>query len=204
MLATNYNVWDKRQKAQCFPHLRPSNQNILEVCVTDSSYTSIIWLSKGKYAIVDNEDYERLNQCKWSAVASGYTYYAISKKSLGMHAMLMINPNKLHIDHINRNGLDNRKSNLRVCRSGQNQLNSKLRSHNTSGYKGVYWCKHHNAWASQLRVKGKIIYKRYFHSALEAALFYDQRAEELGDGYALTNKMLGLLPAEALQQQKGE
>ena len=83
-------------------------------------------LTQGKYAIVDPEDFERLNKYKWYAVKDSRTFYAYRNKrvgkkyiSLGMHREILDPPGHLVVDHINHNGLDNRKANLRLATSAQ-------------------------------------------------------------------------------------
>jgi len=78
-------------------------------------------LTQGKYAIVDPENYERLNKYKWYASKGGSTFYAVrsawdsinkKKRTIKMHREIINPPYPLVVDHINRNGLDNRKANL--------------------------------------------------------------------------------------------
>ena len=83
-------------------------------------------LTQGKYAIVDPEDFERLNKYKWYAVKDSRTFYSYRNKrvgkkyiSLGMHREILDPPGHLVVDHINHNGLDNRKANLRLATSAQ-------------------------------------------------------------------------------------
>jgi hypothetical protein len=115
-----------------------------------------IKLTQGKFAIVDEEDYNELNQYKWHAVNSHNTGTWYANRSYGtgkrgknkhilMHQEIMGFPNK-GIDHINRNGLDNRKSNLRICSISENLFNSKLYKNNKSGFKGITWNKSNNKW----------------------------------------------------------
>ena len=99
-------------------------------------------LTKGKFALVDDEDYAYLMQWKWSYSPNrgGYAVRQIgtNKKSKhqSMHRPLMGNPKGM-VDHYNSNGLGNQKSNLRCATQQQNQQNQKKRIDNTSGYKGV-------------------------------------------------------------------
>jgi hypothetical protein len=67
------------------------------------------------------------------------------------------NSNGLEVDHINMDGLDNRRANLRICTHQENNLNKKISRNNTSGYKGVSWDKWHKKWRSYISVNGKMI-----------------------------------------------
>lgn len=103
-----------------------------------------IMLSKGLYATVDAEDYNRIVNHKWCANKIGRTHYAKrayqidgKQKTEYMHRVIMGNPPGMEIDHINGNGLDNRKENLRVCTHKQNLSNLKPREHASSKHPGV-------------------------------------------------------------------
>jgi hypothetical protein len=93
----------------------------------------------------------------------------------------------LHTDHINGNGLDNRKCNLRTCSNTNNQRNSKLRADNTSGYKGVSWTKNKNKWIVHIKVEKKQIYLGVYTCLIAAAKAYDRAAKEHFGEYANTN-----------------
>lgn len=92
--------------------------------------TKKISLSQGKYAIVDTEDYDWLNQRTWSAIKAGNTFYAgrtqtkPKRKRIYMHREIMKAPPNKQVDHINLNGLHNKKCNLRLCTNSQNHQNS--------------------------------------------------------------------------------
>ena len=147
-----------------------------------------ISLTRGEFAIVDNEDFEWLNQWRWYCDAYGY---AIRKPyirgtgrkhqkglSIRMHRLINKTPKGLETDHINRNTLDNRKINLRTVSSQQNKFNTNIRIDNTSGYKGVTWDKQTNKWMSQIGIDGKNIkLGRYFH--LKEAIDARENAEEV-------------------------
>ena len=102
-----------------------------------------IELTQGKFALVDDEDFEWLNQWKWYANHLGYTWYVVRSvrydnevKAILMHRSILNAKIGEEIDHINHNGLDNRKKNLRICTRSQNNMNrNKLRG--TYKYKGV-------------------------------------------------------------------
>ena len=102
-------------------------------------------LTKGLFAIVDDEDLEELNKFKWCVTFNGAKYYACrmpsrklgKRKVILMHRQLTNAPPGMDVDHINGNPLDNRRENLRVCSHADNQKNTNRRSRNKSGYKGV-------------------------------------------------------------------
>ena len=106
-------------------------------------------LTQGKYAIVDQDDFERLNKHKWCAVKSCNTFYAgrtiyVGKKNISimMHRQILHPPGHLFVDHINHNGLDNRKANLRLATCAQNNYNTiHFRKSQSSKYTGVSWKK---------------------------------------------------------------
>ena len=83
-------------------------------------------LTQGKQAIVDDEDFERVNQWKWCFHKGNNekNAYAFRFNSIRMHRFILNVPKGLHVDHINGDTLDNRKSNLRMCTNSENQLNS--------------------------------------------------------------------------------
>lgn len=140
-----------------------------------------ISLSKGMKAIVDDEDYERVialgNWHICAGYASRYTPGSIkTRKRFYMHHLILeLEPNLLTvIDHINRNRLDNRKSNLRLASRSLNGANSKAHGHNKTGYRGVTFYPHHTNPAKQWRAvfAGKHI--GYFASPEEASKAYQQ------------------------------
>lgn len=103
-----------------------------------------IKLSKGKVALVDDSDYEYLVQWKWRAWTPGNgVFYALKNKAgecgITMHRLLMgLSDRKIFVDHIDGDGLNNQRNNLRPSTTSQNQWNSRPRLNGTSKYKGVF------------------------------------------------------------------
>lgn len=80
------------------------------------------------------------------------------------------------VDHIDHNGLNNQRSNLRLATNSQNQANQGLASHNTSGYKGVSWIKRDKKWRAQISVDGKAISLGHFDNPETAYAAYCEAA----------------------------
>lgn len=143
-----------------------------------------IVLTKGKVAIVDDSDYEWLNQWKWYAQACGNRYYAARRngrknghKLLLMHRVVLDAPPSKDVDHVNGNTLDCRRSNLRLCTESQNLHNrGKVSSRNTSGYKGVYPDRPTGKWRTRIMVNRKIIELGLFETPEAAAEAYKKAA----------------------------
>ncbi|MFE0595423.1 HNH endonuclease [Paenibacillus lactis] len=143
-----------------------------------------ISLSKGKVAIVDDEDYGKLIKLKWH-YNRGYARHSYwesgTSKSIWMHHVILgVYPNrKLVVDHINGNPLDNRKINLRIVTQQQNLFNKSPSCKSTSKFKGVYWYKARSKWCSKIMLDGRYRHIGYFESEIEAALAYNKAAREL-------------------------
>ena len=155
-----------------------------------------IKLTQNKYAIVDDTDYELLSKHKWSICrARGKLYAVRSIRSSGkvlMHRFLMgLTANdKICIDHINGDGLDNRRDNLRIATLEQNQGNSKLRKDNTSGYKGISWHRNAKKWIVQLgNGKACILYGGLFTDKKEATKKYNEMARSKFGKFAKLNEI---------------
>lgn len=137
-----------------------------------------IALSQGKYALVDEEDFDFLNQRRWRYHSGGYAaaYGGGGRKNqrtVLMHRVLLNPPSGQEIDHQNGNRLDNRRSNLRLCTSQQNKANSARRSDNTSGFRGVYANKRYGKpWLAKINVGGRQIHLGAFSDKIEAAEAY--------------------------------
>lgn len=150
-----------------------------------------IKLTKNKFAIVDDIDYEYLMQWKWH-YSNGYAERRVRKaegaiRHIRMHRIIIDAPNHLFVDHIDRNGLNNQRNNLRLCTSIENKRNVGKLCCNTSGFKGVAWHKLNNKFIANIRVNYKRIHLGYFKDAKEAAIAYDQAAKEYFGDFAALN-----------------
>jgi hypothetical protein len=150
-----------------------------------------ISLTQGLFALVDDDDYNYLNQFKWYAIKDGRNFYARrnitineKQKPILMHWDVM---NGKGVDHIDNNGLNNQKENLRFCTSSQNQMNTRKRKNTSSIYKGVNLEKRNNKWRSEIRINKKPIYIGTFISEIEAAKAYNKMAIEYFGEFANVN-----------------
>ena len=162
-----------------------------------------IALTRGKVALVNDTDYDYLNQWHWCTYKGRTTYYAKRNVGIGkykrrterMHRLILgLQPgDKWLTDHKDGDGLNNQRSNLRACTAMQNAQSQRKRESATSRYRGVYW--HHRAhkWCSRIRVNKILIYLGLFNSEDQAAQTYDIAALKHHGRFAMTNKMLGLL-----------
>lgn len=162
----------------------------------------LISLTRGQFALVDDEDFEELSGHSWQAhfsrTKNGFypsrTDYSDDKKYISMHRQILglIDP-RVQVDHIDGNPLNNQRSNLRIATNGQNSQNKKKHSDCTSKYKGVGWKKESNAWRARitrpavLSVSAKTIDFGYFDSEVEAAKAYDMAARALFGRFARLN-----------------
>lgn len=114
--------------------------------------------------IIDLEDVEKIKNYKWS-LKNGYAF----NTEVGLlHRFLNEYPNDMVIDHINLNKLDNRRSNLRICTYSQNNMNTKIKSSNTSGTKGVWWNAKREKWIAEIMIDNKKYYLGEFINKEEA------------------------------------
>lgn len=144
-----------------------------------------IELSQGKYAIIDNEDFEWLSQWKWYFIPQGYAFRSQSGKTIYMHRKILNTPKEKLTDHINRNKLDNRKVNLRIATRSQNAVNVKLFLTNTSGYRGVWWERRRNKWIAEIKYQGKKYYLGEYLNKLDAIKIRRQKTIELFGKFAI-------------------
>lgn len=148
-----------------------------------------IQLTKGKIALVDDEDYEKINSLKWYANGNSKygRYYAarrINNKNILMHRFIMnCNDVEILIDHADGNTLNNCKSNLRIATRSQNNQNLYRKNpKNKSGFRGVHLKldkKRPNPWRAQIRINGKLRTIGHFKTAEEAAKAFDKSAKQL-------------------------
>lgn len=145
-------------------------------------------LSQGKFSIVDPDVYEIVSSMKWWAYSSngGKTYYATRLRQ-ALHRFIMSPPKGMVVDHINHNGLDNRRCNLRVCTPRQNMHNSPRQKISTNRYKGVWFRKKRNRWAATISTDGKKTLIGFFKTEEDAARAYDRVAKERRGEFAYLN-----------------
>lgn len=162
-----------------------------------------IQLTKGQVTLVDDGDYEWLNRWKWHAVPNHRAFYVMrniriaknKKTSEQMHRLILgLKPgDKRECDHVDGNGLNNQRENLRICSLSQNSQSSRKRKGCTSKYKGVHWDRRDRKWISQAQVNEKRIRLGCFDAEVDAAKAYDTAALKYYGEFARTNEMLGLL-----------
>ena len=148
-------------------------------------------LTRGKYTLVDDGDFEWLSQWNWQCV-NGYAVRTIrletgKRMAVFMHRLILDTPAGMDTDHVNRNPLDNRRANLRAATRGQNLQNSEPRVGCSSRFKGVCWHKRDHVWQANIRKDGKFMHLGTFNNELEAAIVYDKAARELFGTFARLN-----------------
>jgi len=149
-------------------------------------------LTRGYEAIVDIED---------AGMASGYNWYVMfcgenlvyaarnervtgKRKTILMHRVVANPSEKQVVDHRDHNGLNNRKSNLRVCSHTENIRNSRKRLDNTSGYRGVCWNKKLRKWQAEINVNGEVIYLGTFKDIEKAYQAYCKASRRYHKDYS--------------------
>jgi hypothetical protein len=157
-----------------------------------------ITLTGGHQLIIDAEDRPLVETHVWHAIPARGTFYAQASvhTSILLHRLLLDPPSHLLVDHKNRNGLDNRRSNLRLATHSQNHANRPAPVHNTSGYKGVFRTRS-GRWMARVTVDRIPKYLGLFDTAEEAAAVYNDAALEAWGEFALLNQVsVGEMPAE--------
>jgi len=150
------------------------------------------------YALVDDEDYEEINKYKWTILNSPswnkvnptnrYAYRRFMKdgkyKNITMHRQIT---GYLITDHIDRNGLNNQRKNLRPATHQQNMHNIGLRRNNTSGYTGVH--KHNNGYRAQMRINGKWKYIGFSLDKLKCAKMMAEAIKKYRGDFGVVQKV---------------
>ena len=154
------------------------------IYILKEKYAEIIINSK-KYGVkkvkIDIEDVEKCKQITWHYSNSKdipYICGKVKKKNIKIHRYLLnLRDRDLVVDHINRDSLDNRKSNLRIANYQENSFNRSLRSDNSTGVAGINYHKTNNKWRAKIRYNGIDIHLGYF-SDINEAIINRQLAEE--------------------------
>ncbi len=181
-----------------------------QILITDSQSVNpgrIIPLTQGYVAVVDDDDYERINKYRWKAMKVGkngiYIYATRTKmlatvlgkrksKEILMHREIVNAQDEQLVDHWDHNGLNNRRYNLRICTQTQNHGNALPRG-GSSRFKGVYWVAKRRLWQAQIgrsnATEGQSTgrYLGRYENEEDAALAYDRAAREYFGEFALTN-----------------
>ena len=157
-----------------------------------------IKLTQGYVALVDDEDFEWLNQWKWCIQKNERNNYAmrgkyakggggLERETIKMHRVILNAQKGQEIDHINHNGLDNRKQNIRICTHQQNMQNQSCNKNTSSKYKGVTFDKKAGRWRAQIRHNNITTRLGVFKIEQVAAKAYDAKAKELFGEFAYLN-----------------
>jgi hypothetical protein len=144
--------------------------------------------------IIDDEDYDIVSQYSWYAGKGTNTFYACRNIGYAIRTIQRMHTfitGYSKCDHINGNGLDNRKSNLREVTSKQNNMNrSKTSNSTTSVYKGVHWVTRRSKWQAKIFVDGKDKFLGYFHDEKEAAIAYNKAATKFFGEFCKLNEVI--------------
>ncbi len=154
-----------------------------------------ISLTQGKVALVDDGDYEYLNQWKWFAhkyknnkwYAERSEGWGVFEKKIRMHRIITNAPTGMEVDHKDNNGLNNQRQNLRVCTKSQNIANTNKIANTTSKFKGVSWRSDSKKWKAQIEVNKKAINLGSYSDPEEAARVYDDAATKYYGEFAKLN-----------------
>lgn len=146
-------------------------------------------LTNGCEAVIDAEDVPLVEGFNWHALVGNNTVYATRKKPNGageteyLHRIITNAPDGKDVDHIDHDGLNNRKANLRVCLRSENLWNKKMSKYSTSGYKGVGWHKASSSWQARLCVNGTRKHLGLFATSEDAHIVHQKACEKYHGEY---------------------
>lgn len=155
---------------------------------------AIIPLTQGYVAVIDAQDVPLVEGFRWHAKVQRRSVYAARRRRAGsegsetvrMHRVIADAADGMDVDHLNHDGLDNRRSNLRVCTRSENMHNQRLSKANTTGYKGVRWSRADNKYVACIKLRGKRIYLGAFDNAEDAHEAYCKASKRLHGEFGCT------------------
>lgn len=156
--------------------------NVRQIIINSSKYGQ-------KICLVDEEDFEYLSQFKWYLLKNinAKTFYAtawIGKKTVKMHRVIMRARSGVLVDHVDYNGLNNQKYNLRFCNHSQNVMNTP--KNNSTGFRGVVR-KCQNCYCARVVINKKRVIIGHYKTAQEAAIKYNEAAIKHYGSFAILN-----------------
>lgn len=150
-------------------------------------------LTQGYTAIIDAADVPLVEGYEWNAFLSKHTTYVRRRTSVGgklrnvwLHRVIAQTPDGLDTDHVDGDGLNNTRGNLRIVTSSQNQCNQRRRDCNTSGHKGVSWYKRNQQWRVQIAVNNRKTHIGYFPNIDDAVAAYEKASMEFHGEFGRT------------------
>lgn len=143
-------------------------------------------LTQGYVATIDAADVHLVDKWNWTAFVRQRTVHVFRKhmvdgapKNVWLHRVILGTPDGFDTDHVDGNGLNNTRSNLRVATRSQNNRNQRLASHNTSGHKGVSWHKKDKRWRACIHVNNKYVHLGHFIEFDDACAAYAKASAEM-------------------------
>lgn len=150
-------------------------------------------LTSGQFALIDDVDYDKVSSRRWHAYKSSNSWYCrtnIGKKHISLHAFLFPVPKGFVVDHIDGNGLNNQRANLRQATQAENMRNQRPHRDSRSPYKGIWRIPGAKTWGVQIWNGRKRNYVGSFVDPLEAAKVYDFIAIQVFGQFAKVNGVL--------------
>jgi hypothetical protein len=154
-----------------------------------------ILLTQGKVTLVDDWNFDWLNQWNWFTQTTASGPYAArnlprvagKQTRIYMHREIIAAPTGMLVDHRDGYGLNNQEFNIRAASDTENCRNRCISSRNTSGFKGVSWHARTKKWVASIRVLGELQYLGLFSCREKAALAYDAAARKYFGEFAVLN-----------------
>jgi hypothetical protein len=140
--------------------------------ITISGDVAMVPLTRGFVAQIDASDLHKVAGFNWFAVVQSYTVYAVRRVSgvkgrgskISMHRQIIGATDEVQVDHVDLNGLNNRRKNLRIATPQQNCFNRRKTRANTSGFKGVCWNRKSRKWQAGIRINGRSMHLGLFET----------------------------------------
>jgi hypothetical protein len=161
------NLYCKKHYHQMYNHGKIPDKKYYENEYSLKNNYAEMQLKNGMTVLIDLDDVEKAQKYYWGVNTQGYIHSRINGKLTRLHLYLLDFPDR-KIDHVNRNKLDNRRNNLRLCEQSQNAKNLSIKKNNTSGFPGVNKIKTSGKWRARIMVDRKEISLGHFNEFEDA------------------------------------